>query len=183
MKPTQICSIDGCTRTARCRTWCGTHHERWRRTGTTDLIRPSTEDRFWSKVAPTGFCWEWTGARSNTGYGHFFVDGGRAEPKTRGAHRVAWELLIGPIPEGLVLDHLCRNRGCVNPDHLEPVTDQVNMRRGKSPNAVSASTNVCRRGHSLEDAYLAHRSDGRITRRCRTCQRERATRGQGITTV
>jgi hypothetical protein len=91
-------------------------------------LRPeSLRERFWSKVnkyGPNG-CWLWTASIAPNGYGHFYrgTTGGRV------AHRFAYELLVGPIPEGLQLDHLCSNRGCVNPDHLEPVTAAINTRR------------------------------------------------------
>jgi len=83
-------------------------------------------DRFWSKVNKTNTCWLWEGTVENTGYGSFAVS------HTKGvlAHRLAYELSVGEIPSGLTLDHLCRVRNCVNPDHLEPVTCAENIRRG-----------------------------------------------------
>lgn len=88
------------------------------------------EERFWAKVDRSGDCWRWTGALARGGYG-FAVVGSRDDPQRyRNAHRFAYELSVGPIPEGLELDHLCRNRRCVNPAHLEPVTHSENMRRG-----------------------------------------------------
>jgi hypothetical protein len=174
MQSIRECSVDNCFRRAKSRGWCGTHHERWRRNGSLELLpTPSLEERFWMKVNARGVCWEWTGAMSDTGYGWFFM--GRPEGGT-GAHRAAWRLLIGDIPDGLVLDHLCRNRKCVNPAHMEPVTEMVNIRRGASPMVMASLANICMRGHSLADAYLAHRADGRVTRRCRTCHIERASR-------
>ena len=82
------------------------------------------QSRFWSKVDATGDCWIWTGALAS-GYGRFYLNG-----QLRPAHRVAYETLVGSIPRGLDLDHLCRVRSCVNPDHLEPVTRAENLRRG-----------------------------------------------------
>jgi hypothetical protein len=75
-------------------------------------------------VAPNG-CWVWRKATDPNGYGRFWFDG-----RMLGAHRVSYQLLVGPVPEGLDLDHLCRNRRCVNPSHLEPVTRRTNLVRG-----------------------------------------------------
>ena len=80
-------------------------------------------DRFWAKVDKGIFCWDWLGGKSN-GYGRFWVEGRLVQ-----AHRWAYETMVGPIPEGLTLDHLCRVRYCVNPSHLEPVTLGENIRR------------------------------------------------------
>src|SRR5688572_16860021 len=82
-------------------------------------------DRFRAKVDRTGGCWLWTASRILSGYGQV-----RFEGKNQRAHRVAYALVKGPIPEGLVLDHLCRVKHCVNPDHLEAVTQAENLRRG-----------------------------------------------------
>jgi hypothetical protein len=94
------------------------------------------EERFWEKVSKDGHggCWRWLGGTCGRGYGNFYthvdyVDGKRVVLFNR-AHRVAYELLVGPIPSGLCIDHLCRNIWCVNPAHLEPVTTQVNNIRG-----------------------------------------------------
>jgi len=105
-------------------------------------------------------CWEWTGPLYN-GYGRV-----KGKKRDEMVHRVAYELLVGPVPNGLQLDHLCRNRGCVNPAHLEPVTNRVNVLRGVSPIARQARQTHCKRGHRLE-APTAYVSRGR--RICRTC--------------
>lgn len=97
------------------------------------------EDRLWPKVQVTGFCWEWLGSLSEAGYGNFHLDG-----RTQLAHRVVYEILVSKIPEGLVLDHLCRNPKCVNPDHLEVVTQGTNLTRGLQ----SALKQACPQGHS-----------------------------------
>lgn len=83
-------------------------------------------------------------------------------------HRFTYEHWIGPIPRGLDLDHLCRNRQCVNPDHLEPVTKGENVARGQSPQAVANRTGLCKRGHSLADAYVSKRGQ----KHCRRCHAE-----------
>ena len=123
------------------------------------------EDRFHSKyvVAENG-CWEWTACRSKDGYGFFGING-----KNKYAHRVAYEMLVGPIPEGLELDHLCVNPPCVNPAHLEPVTRQENHRRSKA-GIVNASKTHCRRGHPYDDENTYRYPNG--ARRCRQCHRD-----------
>lgn len=124
------------------------------------------EDRFWPKVdrnAPDG-CWNWTGARQPNGYGVFgFRD------KTARAHRAAWELLRGPIPEGMDLDHLCRNRACVNPAHLEPVTRSVNLRRGVGIPGIRSRQTHCVNGHEFtpENTYIPPKGG----RHCRACRK------------
>jgi hypothetical protein len=105
-------------------------------------------------------CIEWTGARDQDGYGRVNFQG-----KWRGAHRVAYERARGPIPEGLVIDHLCRNRACINPSHMECVTSAENTRRGRE-----ATKTACIAGHPLFGSNLFIES-GR--RRCRECCRTR----------
>lgn len=108
-------------------------------------------------------CWEWTASRRG-GYGQVRWQGG-----TPGAHVVVYRLLMGEIPAGLQLDHLCRNRGCVNPEHLEPVTQRVNVLRGIGSAAENARKVACIHGHrfTAENTYVGR--DGH--RQCRTCQR------------
>lgn len=126
------------------------------------VIRPALE-RFVEKVDATGDCWEWTGTRS-LGYGRFMVSNDR---HMTWAHRAAWELLVGPIPDGLQLDHLCRNRGCVNPDHLEPVTSRLNTLRSPIGAGAKARVTHCPAGHE----YTAEntRRSKRNQRTCRAC--------------
>jgi hypothetical protein len=120
-----------------------------------------------SKVRVTDGCWEWQGARDRLGYGRTWWDG-----STKYAHRVVYEMHCGPIPEGLFLDHLCRNPPCVNPAHLDPVTHQENIRR--SP-LVMQRPDVCKRGHALD--YTG--PDGR--RGCRECRYESVRRWRSKT--
>ena len=97
--------------------------------------------RIEAKIAVRGDCWEWTAYTDPKGYGHVW-DG-----ETVGkAHRVVYEILVGPIPDGLELDHLCRNTGCVRPDHLEPVTPIENARRTRVAEYVARGVE-CKRGH------------------------------------
>lgn len=121
-------------------------------------------DRFWTKVRPTGFCWEWTAYIDPAGYGRF-----RLRTHSAYAHRVSYELLVGPIPDGLTLDHLCRNTRCVNPDHLEPVTQGENSRRARRFASRSAAPRThCKRGHAFDLANTYHGPRGR---NCRECNR------------
>jgi len=92
-------------------------------------------DRFWAKVDKSDTCWTWTGSRNGRGYGLFMVAPGSCVR----AHRFAYELLVGPIPDGLQLDHLCGVKACVNPSHLEPVTNEENSRRARARVASIAS--------------------------------------------
>ena len=120
--------------------------------------------RFWNKiiVQPGTGCWEWDGGKNENGYGHFWWDG-----KTRRVHRVAYKQLVGEIPNGLVLDHLCRNRVCVRPTHLEAVTLKKNVERGGNANRDKTH---CPHGHFL---------DGKTkygSRYCKTCARKCSAR-------
>lgn len=124
------------------------------------------EDRFWQKVVPTGFCWGWGGYHSRTGYAQFTPHPGDSPIP---AHRYGYEQLVGPIPDGLVLDHLCRNRGCVNPDHLQPVTQQENTLRGFGPAAMLAARTHCDKGHEFTPENTTPRANG--GRLCRQCER------------
>lgn len=133
--------------------------------------RPKTmRSRLFAKITKTDECWLWTGAKNQDGYGTFTPTGQNADQCP--AHRVVYELLVGPIPEGFVLDHLCRVPSCMRPDHLEPVPFRENVIRGIGPTAVNAARTVCIYGHDFE--HIIRR--GRPERICRTCARLRAAK-------
>lgn len=146
------------------------HWQRWRKYGSTDDPRRPLSDRFWSKVAKTETCWLWTASLDGSGYGQFFtrVEGQR---KSNRAHRLAYELVVGPIPEGLVLDHLCRNPKCVNPEHLEPVTDRENILRGTGLSARRARQVLCAEGRHRLDDFPRQASGQRSCLACRNVKR------------
>ena len=122
-------------------------------------------ERFWLYVDMSGDCWLWTGAK--TPYGVFTLAISRV---SIGAHVYAYELVNGPVPAGLELDHLCRNPPCVRPSHLEAVTGRINTLRGNTITALNAAKTACPRGH----AYSGTDYSGR--RICHPCQAENQRR-------
>lgn len=141
--------------------------------------RIPVEVRFWAKVykegpipearPALGRCWVWQGKPGSHTYGVIGL-GGRELPQVL-VHRWAYEYLVGPIPPGLTIDHLCRNHMCVNPKHLEPVTRGENVLRGVGFAAVNAAKSECPNGHIYDDANTAWY---RGYRNCRQCGRDKA---------
>lgn len=140
----------------------------------------SVFERFWSKVllpAEGSTCLEWKKPKK-IGYGYFLLDG-----RERPAHRVSYEWAYGPMPNGLVIDHLCRNPRCVNPAHLEAVTQLVNVQRGTASEAwrrLHAARTHCKHGHEFtpENTLIRRHPDGHQYRSCRACDRNRMQRNR-----
>lgn len=133
--------------------------------------RRPVDERFWEKVEGGDFttCWIWTANKINTGYGQFFIDG-----RPFLAHRYAWMNLRGEIPEGLVLDHLCRVRACVNPWHLEPVTmRENNLRAVKIFGANRHFETHCKHGHEFTEENTRIHPEHPTWRICKPCGRRR----------
>lgn len=134
----RICSMDGCDRPFLAKGYCSLHYERLRSGRPLDAktrIYGSRDVRFWAKVLKSGGCWEWTAGKNRGGYG---VLGGN-DDGPRLAHRISCEIHHGPIPDGLVIDHKCHNRGCVNPDHLRAVTFAANVQNRSGATRSSRS--------------------------------------------
>lgn len=134
-----------------------------------DVVSGWQAEEFFARVEKTDGCWRWTAGVSGTNHGRFWT-GERHVP----AHRYSYEYAVGRIPEGLYLDHLCRNPRCVNPAHLEPVTPRTNVLRGTSMVAGNASKTHCLRGHEYtpENTYR----DKKGKRSCRECARLKSLR-------
>ena len=129
-------------------------------------LKRTFEQRLWSRILLGDDCWEWTGCRSAKGYGLIYKSGA-----TKRVHRVVYELLVGPIPDGLQLDHLCRNRGCANPSHLDPVDTRENTLRGVGLTSQNAVKTHCAQGHPFTGENLYLRTGSRRGRECRECKR------------
>jgi hypothetical protein len=179
----KVCIEPECEGPSRARGYCTKHYQQWRkRTPEADRALPTSEELFWAKVDRSGgpdSCWHWGGTLSpDTGYGQV-----RVAYRSRRAHRYAYELSLGPIPAGLVIDHTCHNsaectdvpclhRRCVNPSHLEAVTQSVNTSRGRTGHHHSMKTH-CPQGHEYNEKNTAPQYNGR-GRRCRACANARS---------
>jgi len=138
-------------------------------------VRASAAERLWGRVdkdgavsaqrPDLGACWLWLGGVDTQGYGRLRWDG-----REIGTHRIVWMVLVGPIPEGLTLDHLCRVRHCVNPLHLEPVTLRVNQSRGQGASARSLRGETCPRGHTYGSDNVMPSVAAMGKRTCRACK-------------
>jgi HNH endonuclease len=179
------CSVDGCDKPGESRGWCPMHWRRWRMNGDPLIVRldrsPDWTVRFWAKVdkdSPGG-CWLWTARCNDDGYGQFTVPGGGQQL----SHRLAFTLLVGPIPEGHVIDHVkvngCTSKACVKPiadehgpAHLEPVTHRENVLRGDGTTGRNARKTHCPQGHPYDEVNTYLRPDGH-GRECLACRRVR----------
>ena len=171
-----ICSVDACPTRVESHGYCVKHWRRVQAHGAPDvLVRPWDADLRFERDhvvnAVTG-CWHWAGKdRNQFGHARWFVGG-----KHLCVHRWAYERFVGPIPEGLVIDHLCRNPGCVNPAHLEPVTQPENVMRAETAiTTINAKKTHCKWGHefSIENTAMSH-NNGRPSRQCRHCRSRRS---------
>lgn len=161
------CSVDGCETSSKNRGMCGMHAERRRSGGPVDGPKRNARGVPFEKLyrpTDTG-CWQWQGSMSPDGYGRFSVGY---------AHRFSYEKAIGPIPDGFHIDHLCRNRGCVNPAHLEAVTPRTNILRGVAPSALAVQMGRCKRGHEFtaDNTYVQPSTGHRRCRKCRALTRK-----------
>lgn len=136
----RICSIEGCGKAVSCRGWCNKHYQRWKSNGDPNKVRLIKNDdtsRFWAKVVKSDSCWRWSGhINSKTGYGLFRLGKGATTP-----HRYSYKIHKGEIPDGIVIDHICHNRACVNPDHLRLATLSQNQ-ENHSGATIRSSTGV-----------------------------------------
>lgn len=195
-RPT-TCSIPDCPDAAKFRGWCGKHYQRWLKHG--DPLKVAWERNnpianFWAKVDRRGpdECWPWLGYIDRDGYGHFAVPADGRQDDTP-AHRYAYTIAVGPIPDGHQIDHTCHTRAvktctgnatcahrrCCNPRHAEPVLPGENIRRGQTGMTRARQQREkthCVRGHPFDAANTRLEAGPKQYRRCLTCERERGQR-------
>lgn len=181
------CSISSCPKRKRAKGWCMGHYMMWWHYGYASAprkrMRGTAIDRFnFMIVKVKSDCWLWQGRLDKRGYGRLADHNGQMQM----AHRWAYENFVGAIPEGLILDHLCKTPNCVNPKHLEPVTYRQNtIERGVTNAAfINSQKTHCIRGHSLENSYIQNTKYGK-QRICRECHRMRVKiyRAKSVTKV
>lgn len=152
------CSIADCSRTVLARGWCGAHYQRWRKSGNPLVAKfeRGPLELLWKHVelGRDDECWNYTGKVNKRGYARF---------KHHWVHRLAWELQRGPIPEGLTVDHLCFNKVCTNPQHLEIVPLKENLRRRRT----LLDKGICIHGHLIEGEKDVRRSGNHVE--CMRC--------------
>lgn len=163
----KLCSIPGCGRPHEARGWCAKHYSRWRKSGAPE--RPALAERLWGNVEKdANGCWNWRGARYRKGYGRISIDGRQVA-----AHRTAYRLAHGEIPDGLVVRHRCDNPPCINPDHLEVGTAADNSRdmveRGRSAPNPRALNTRCANGHPFDEVNTYWWNGARY---CKACKNE-----------
>ncbi|MCI3277648.1 HNH endonuclease signature motif containing protein [Streptomyces cylindrosporus] len=187
------CTDSSCSNKAVARGLCSKHYQRHRKSEAFEAAQPeSLEQRFWKCVDTSGgreTCWPWIGSVHPSGYGTFFVNGGR--PRLQKAHRFAYQLTNGTIPAGLEIDHTCHtkecptpgygdpHRKCCNPAHLEAVSRTANIRRSQAPEKTieyyaryREEVTHCPKGHPFSgNTQWRRNKEGYLTRRCAECNR------------
>lgn len=165
------CAEVDCARPVQARGLCHMHYKAAHRRQTLPpRIERNPIAAFWDRVEKTDTCWWWRGGISMYGYGQFQP----ARSKNLRAHKFAWEMEHGPTPDDMVLDHLCRNRACVRPEHLEPVTPRTNTLRGIGPAAINSRKTACVNGHRFTPENT--RVDAQGNRSCWMCLRAKFSR-------
>lgn len=170
--PDRTCTVPGCGLPVRCSGKCRRHYNQWIRTTPKDQRKPSAlRERILAMVqVDDGGCWRWQGYVGPKGYGQV-----RGVGRTESAHGAAYREWKGEIPQGWTLDHLCRVRDCVNPEHLEAVPHRINLLRGETVTAQHAAKTHCPQGHPYagDNLIVRPKPNGGSGRTCRTCRDQR----------